>query len=615
MAFLDSLKYRVKQAALIGGVGLAALTGRGQSNTPEENTIDAFTPDRIEALGRMMGYDLQNTLNQEGGLPLTKETAVWPDPNDPNTMYEMDETGNPISKIEFKPDANGNMQAIRQNMRNDGGYDGPVVGSEPRGPNITDYTDSDEYNDTNQETDSAQTSQDTPTVEPPAPARRKSKMSFFSNVGGPHSTDYYYDDNGKLTPHNPDEPGQSQTDQASPSNGTDNAGSDAPAAKPDGYDAAYNAPTTDMTGATNAPAAPQQPYHSDQDVLDILNWRSYLKNGDTAKVSVSPEREADLQDLYETPGLSLDDITKQGGIPVSEDTYLLRDENDPTKFYKYNRFTNELEGTNAIRNYDGKIYLEERDPDGNLQKNRSIDTTDGSYGETRFQSNGQTVGTIYDDNGDIKSIRQSNYGNPITTAFIQRPIDGVRIKTKIFKDEQGNNHEDSTYRDKDGHLIRKVGWENGEINTVAFPTAENEDIETTYIRDKDNPDLWTRQILGKNKFGDTYVTETGKDGKPVYYKLDETKLGTGLAFTQAVEQNSVQDTKATDKPTARKSGKMQDILKSHSMPVKPNFVPGMDGSSRTNRVDRVNVAAPAGSQTTFVPTPALLKALGDKKQK
>ena len=349
MAFLDSLKYRVKQAALIGGVGLAALTGRGQSNTPEENTIDAFTPDRIEALGRMMGYDLQNTLNQEGGLPLTKETAVWPDPNDPNTMYEMDETGNPISKIEFKPDANGNMQAIRQNMRNDGGSDGPVVGSEPRGPNITDYTDSDEYNDTNQETDSAQTSQDTPTVEPPAPARRKSKMSFFSNVGGPHSTDYYYDDNGKLTPHNPDEPGQSQTDQASPSNGTDNAGSDAPAAKPDGYDAAYDAPTTDMTGATNAPAAPQQPYYSDQEIKNAMNWIRFSK-GRNVNASPLPE-----------------DIAAMGGIGMRQgETYLLRDKNDPTKFHEYDIETRKLKGSRTIQEKDGTFTINRIDSKGNI---------------------------------------------------------------------------------------------------------------------------------------------------------------------------------------------------------------------------------------------------------
>lgn len=605
MAFLDSLKYRVKQAALIGGVGLAALTGRGQSNTPEENTIDAFTPDRIEALGRMMGYDLQNTLNQEGGLPLTKETAVWPDPNDPNTMYEMDETGNPISKIEFKPDANGNMQAIRQNMRNDGGHDGPVVGSEPRGPNITDYTDSDEYNDTNQETDSAQTSQDTPTVEPPAPARRKSKMSFFSNVGGPHSTDYYYDDNGKLTPHNPDEPGQSQTDQASPSNGTDNAGSDAPAAKPDGYDAAYDAPTTDMTGATNAPAAPQQPYYSDQEIKNAMNWIRFSK-GRNVNASPLPE-----------------DIAAMGGIGMRQgETYLLRDKNDPTKFHEYDIETRKLKGTRTIQEKDGTFTINRIDSKGNITRTDTINP-DGSL---HIKREGFHPGEIkveeFDNSGQKSSSITYNSDNPdyISYTTYKRNANGETKKSEMRTGPDGiYKHQETTRsRASDGSFYQEVR-ENGQLSEVKFGDLSGDVEEITYQRDEKNPELWIKKITIPDPEAELVdlktITETGKDGKPVYYKLDETKLGTGLAFTQAVEQNSVQDTKATDKPTARKSGKMQDILKSHSMPIKPNFVPGMDGSSRTNRVDRVNVAAPAGSQTTFVPTPALLKALGDKKQK
>lgn len=605
MAFLDSLKYRVKQAALIGGVGLAALAGRGQSNTPEENTIDAFTPDRIEALGRMMGYDLQNTLNQEGGLPLTKETAVWPDPNDPNTMYEMDETGNPISKIEFKPDANGNMQAIRQNMRNDGGYDGPVVGSEPRGPNITDYTDSDEYNDTNQETDSAQTSQDTPTVEPPAPARRKSKMSFFSNVGGPHSTDYYYDDNGKLTPHNPDEPGQSQTDQVSPSNGTDNAGSDAPAAKPDGYDAAYDAPTTDMTGATNAPAAPQQPYYSDQEIKNAMNWIRFSK-GRNVNASPLPE-----------------DIAAMGGIGMRQgETYLLRDKNDPTKFHEYDIETRKLKGTRTIQEKDGTFTINRIDSKGNITRTDTINP-DGSL---HIKREGFHPGEIkveeFDNSGQKSSSITYNSDNPdyISYTTYKRNANGETKKSEMRTGPDGiYKHQETTRsRASDGSFYQEVR-ENGQLSEVKFGDLSGDVEEITYQRDEKNPELWIKKITIPDPEAELVdlktITETGKDGKPVYYKLDETKLGTGLAFTPAVEQNSVQDTKATDKPTARKSGKMQDILKSHSMPIKPNFVPGMDGSSRTNRVDRVNVAAPAGSQTTFVPTPALLKALGDKKQK
>lgn len=605
MAFLDSLKYRVKQAALIGGVGLAALTGRGQSNTPEENTIDAFTPDRIEALGRMMGYDLQNTLNQEGGLPLTKETAVWPDPNDPNTMYEMDETGNPISKIEFKPDANGNMQAIRQNMRNDGGSDGPVVGSEPRGPNITDYTDSDEYNDTNQETDSAQTSQDTPTVEPPAPARRKSKMSFFSNVGGPHSTDYYYDDNGKLTPHNPDEPGQSQTDQATTSNGTDNAGSDAPAAKPDGYDAAYDAPTTDMTGATNAPAAPQQPYYSDQEIKNAMNWIRFSK-GRSVNASPLPE-----------------DIAAMGGIGMRQgETYLLRDKNDPTKFHEYDIETRKLKGTRTIQEKDGTFTINRIDSKGNITRTDTINP-DGSL---HIKREGFHPGEIkveeFDNSGQKSSSITYNSDNPdyISYTTYKRNANGETKKSEMRTGPDGiYKHQETTRsRASDGSFYQEVR-ENGQLSEVKFGDLSGDVEEITYQRDEKNPELWIKKITIPDPEAELVdlktITETGKDGKPVYYKLDETKLGTGLAFTPAVEQNSVQDTKATDKPTARKSGKMQDILKNHSMPVKPNFVPGMDGSSRTNRVDRVNVAAPAGSQTTFVPTPALLKALGDKKQK
>lgn len=605
MAFLDSLKYRVKQAALIGGVGLAALTGRGQSNTPEENTIDAFTPDRIEALGRMMGYDLQNTLNQEGGLPLTKETAVWPDPNDPNTMYEMDETGNPISKIEFKPDANGNMQAIRQNMRNDGGYDGPVVGSKPRGPNITDYTDSDEYNDTNQETDSAQTSQDTPTVDPPAPARRKSKMSFFSNVGGPHSTDYYYDDNGKLTPHNPDEPGQSQTNQASPSNGTDNAGSDAPAAKPDGYDAAYDAPTTDMTGATNAPAAPQQPYYSDQEIKNAMNWIRFSK-GRNVNASPLPE-----------------DIAAMGGIGMRQgETYLLRDKNDPTKFHEYDIETRKLKGTRTIQEKDGTFTINRIDSKGNITRTDTINP-DGSL---HIKREGFHPGEIkveeFDNSGQKSSSITYNSDNPdyISYTTYKRNANGETKKSEMRTGPDGIYKHQETMRSRapDGSFYQEVR-EDGQLSEVKFGDLPGDVEEITYQRDEKNPELWIKKITIPDPDAEILdsktVTETGKDGKPVYYKLDETKLGMGLAFTPAVEQNSVQDTKATDKPTARKSGKMQDILKSHSMPVKPNFVPGMDGSSRTNRVDRVNVAAPAGSQTTFVPTPALLKALGDKKQK
>lgn len=605
MAFLDSLKYRVKQAALIGGVGLAALTGRGQSNTPEENTIDAFTPDRIEALGRMMGYDLQNTLNQEGGLPLTKETAVWPDPNDPNTMYEMDETGNPISKIEFKPDANGNMQAIRQNMRNDGGYDGPVVGSKPRGPNITDYTDSDEYNDTNQETDSAQTSQDTPTVDPPAPARRKSKMSFFSNVGGPHSTDYYYDDNGKLTPHNPDEPGQSQTNQASPSNGTDNAGSDAPAAKPDGYDAAYDAPTTDMTGATNAPAAPQQPYYSDQEIKNAMNWIRFSK-GRNVNASPLPE-----------------DIAAMGGIGMRQgETYLLRDKNDPTKFHEYDIETRKLKGTRTIQEKDGTFTINRIDSKGNITRTDTINP-DGSL---HIKREGFHPGEIkveeFDNSGQKSSSITYNSDNPdyISYTTYKRNANGETKKSEMRTGPDGIYKHQETMRSRapDGSFYQEVR-EDGQLSEVKFGDLPGDVEEITYQRDEKNPELWIKKITIPDPDAEILdsktVTETGKDGKPVYYKLDETKLGMGLAFTPAVEQNSVQDTKATGKPIARKSGKMQDILKSHSMPVKPNFVPGMDGSSRTNRVDRVNVAAPAGSQTTFVPTPALLKALGDKKQK
>lgn len=605
MAFLDSLKYRVKQAALIGGVGLAALTGRGQSNTPEENTIDAFTPDRIEALGRMMGYDLQNTLNQEGGLPLTKETAVWPDPNDPNTMYEMDETGNPISKIEFKPDANGNMQAIRQNMRNDGGYDGPVVGSKPRGPNITDYTDSDEYNDTNQETDSAQTSQDTPTVEPPEPARRKSKMSFFSNVGGPHSTDYYYDDNGKLTPHSPDEPGQRQTDQATTSNETDNAGSDAPAAKPDGYDAAYDAPTSDMTGATNAPAAPQQPYYSDQEIKNAMNWIRFSK-GRSVNASPLPE-----------------DIAAMGGIGMRQgETYLLRDKNDPTKFHEYDIETRKLKGTRTIQEKDGTFTINRIDSKGNITRTDTINP-DGSL---HIKREGFHPGEIkveeFDNSGQKSSSITYNSDNPdyISYTTYKRNANGETKKSEMRTGPDGiYKHQETTRsRASDGSLYQEVR-DDGQLSEVKFGDLPGDVEEITYQRDEKNPELWIKKITIPDPDAEILdsktVTETGKDGKPVYYKLDETKLGTGLAFTQAVEQNSVQDTKATDKPTARKSGKMQDILKSHSMPVKPNFVPGMDGSSRTNRVDRVNVAAPAGSQTTFVPTPALLKALGDKKQK
>lgn len=605
MAFLDSLKYRVKQAALIGGVGLAALTGRGQSNTPEENTIDAFTPDRIEALGRMMGYDLQNTLNQEGGLPLTKETAVWPDPNDPNTMYEMDETGNPISKIEFKPDANGNMQAIRQNMRNDGGYDGPVVGSKPRGPNITDYTDSDEYNDTNQETDSAQTSQDTPTVDPPAPARRKSKMSFFSNVGGPHSTDYYYDDNGKLTPHNPDEPGQSQTNQASPSNGTDNAGSDAPAAKPDGYDAAYDAPTTDMTGATNAPAAPQQPYYSDQEIKNAMNWIRFSK-GRNVNASPLPE-----------------DIAAMGGIGMRQgETYLLRDKNDPTKFHEYDIETRKLKGTRTIQEKDGTFTINRIDSKGNITRTDTINP-DGSL---HIKREGFHPGEIkveeFDNSGQKSSSITYNSDNPdyISYTTYKRNANGETKKSEMRTGPDGiYKHQETTRsRASDGSLYQEVR-DDGQLSEVKFGDLSGDVEEITYQRDEKNPELWVKKITIPDPDAEILdsktVTEAGKDGKPVYYKLDETKLGTGLAFTQAVEQNSVQDTKATDKPTTQKSGKMQDILKRHSMPIKPNFVPGMDGSSRTNRVDRVNVAAPAGSQTTFVPTPALLKALGDKKQK
>lgn len=605
MAFLDSLKYRVKQAALIGGVGLAALTGRGQSNTPEENTIDAFTPDRIEALGRMMGYDLQNTLNQEGGLPLTKETAVWPDPNDPNTMYEMDETGNPISKIEFKPDANGNMQAIRQNMRNDGGYDGPVVGSEPRGPNITDYTDSDEYNDTNQETDSAQTNQDTPTVDPPAPARRKSKMSFFSNVGGPHSTDYYYDDNGKLTPHNPDEPGQSQTDHASPSDGTDNAGSDAPVAKPDGYDAAYDAPTTDMTGATNAPAAPQQPYYSDQEIKNAMNWIRFSK-GRSVNASPLPE-----------------DIAAMGGIGMRQgETYLLRDKNDPTKFHEYDIETRKLKGTRTIQEKDGTFTINRIDSKGNITRTDTINP-DGSL---HIKREGFHPGEIkveeFDNSGQKSSSITYNSDNPdyISYTTYKRNANGETKKSEMRTGPDGIYKHQETMRSRapDGSFYQEVR-EDGQLSEVKFGDLPGDVEEITYQRDEKNPELWIKKITIPDPDAEILdsktVTETGKDGKPVYYKLDETKLGMGLAFTPAVEQNSVQDTKATDKPTARKSGKMQDILKSHSMPVKPNFVSGMDGSSRTNRVDRVNVAAPAGSQTTFVPTPALLKALGDKKQK
>lgn len=605
MAFLDSLKYRVKQAALIGGVGLAALTGRGQSNTLEENTIDAFTPDRIEALGRMMGYDLQNTLNQEGGLPLTKETAVWPDPNDPNTMYEMDETGNPISKIEFKPDANGNMQAIRQNMRNDGGYDGPVVGSEPRGPNITDYTDSDEYNDTNQETDSAQTNQDTPTVEPPAPARRKSKMSFFSNVGGPHSTDYYYDDNGKLTPHNPDEPGQSQTDQATPSDGTDNAGSDAPAAKPDGYDAAYDAPTTDMTGATNAPAAPQQPYYSDQEIKNAMNWIRFSK-GRNVNASPLPE-----------------DIAAMGGIGMRQgETYLLRDKNDPTKFHEYDIETRKLKGTRTIQEKDGTFTINRIDSKGNITRTDTINP-DGSL---HIKREGFHPGEIkveeFDNSGQKSSSITYNSDNPdyISYTTYKRNANGETKKSEMRTGPDGIYKHQETMRSRapDGSFYQEVR-EDGQLSEVKFGDLPGDVEEITYQRDEKNPELWIKKITIPDPDAEILdsktVTETGKDGKPVYYKLDETKLGMGLAFTPAVEQNSVQDTKATGKPIARKSGKMQDILKSHSMPVKPNFVPGMDGSSRTNRVDRVNVAAPAGSQTTFVPTPALLKALGDKKQK
>lgn len=610
MAFLDSLKYRVKQAALIGGVGLAALTGRGQSNTPEENTIDAFTPDRIEALGRMMGYDLQNTLNQEGGLPLTKETAVWPDPNDPNTMYEMDETGNPISKIEFKPDANGNMQAIRQNMRNDGGHDGPVVGSEPRGPNITDYTDSDEYNDTNQETDSAQTSQNTPTVEPPAPARRKSKMSFFSNVGGPHSTDYYYDDNGKLTPHNPDEPGQSQTVQSSPSDGTDNAGSDAPAAKPDGYDAAYDAPTTDMTGATNAPAAPQQPYYSDQEIKNAMNWIRFSK-GRNVNASPLPE-----------------DIAAMGGIGMKKGgTYLLRDENDPTKFHEYDIKTRELKGTRTIQEKDGTFTINRIDSKGNITRTDTINP-DGSL---RVKKEGFHPSEMYVEEFDNSGHKSSHLTyNPDLPDYIsyttyKHDANGETKESEMKSGPDGIYKEiTKTSRNLNDSVNYKEVREDGQLSEVTFEnlddvTSPDDIVQTTYVRDEKNPELWIKKITtDPTPEGDSdykTITETGKDGKPVYYKLDETKLGTGLAFTPAVEQNSVQDTKATDKPTARKSGKMQDILKSHSMPIKPNFVPGIDGSSRTNRVDRVNVAAPAGSQTTFVPTPALLKALGDKKQK
>ncbi len=606
MAFIDSLKYRIKQAALTAGIGLAALTGQGKSDAPEESTIDAFTPDRVEALAQMLGYELENTLNPEGGLPLTDETAVWPDPNDPNTMYEMDAKGNPISKIEFKPDANGDIQAVRQNMRNGGGYDGPVVGSEPRGPNITDYTDSDEYNDTNQETDSAQPSQDTPTVDPPAPARRKSKMSFFSNVGGPHSTDYYYDDNEQLMPHNPDEPDQSQTEQSAPSNRANNAASDSPAVGPDGYDAGYDAATPDMTGVTNAPAAPQQPYYSDQEIKNAMNWIRFSK-GRSVNASPLPE-----------------DIAAMGGIGMRQgETYLLRDKNNPTKFHEYDIETRELKGTRTIQEKDGTFTINRIDSKGNITRTDTINP-DGSL---HIKREGFHPGEIkveeFDNSGQKSSSMTYNPDNPdyISYTTYKHDANGESKKSEMRTGPDGiYKHQETTRsRASDGSVYQEVR-EDGQLSEVKFGDLSEDVKEITYQRDEKNPELWVKKITTDSDPDEAasylkIITETGKDGKPVYYKLDETKLGTGLAFTLAVEQNSVQDTKATDKPNAPKSSKMQDILKSHSMPVKPNFVPGMDGSSRTNRVDRVNVAAPAGSKTTFVPTPALLKALGDKKQK
>ena len=591
MAFIDSLKYRIKQAALTAGIGLAALTGQGKSDAPEESTIDAFTPDRVEALARMLGYELENTLNPEGGLPLTDKTAVWPDPNDPNTMYEMDTAGNPISKIEFKPDANGDIQAVRQNMRNGGSYDGPVVGSDPRGPNITDYTDSDEYNDADRGTNTSRKSQKTQ-----APARRKSKMSFFSNVGGPHRTDYYYDDNEKLTPHNPDEPDQSQTEQSTPSNRANNAASDSPAVGPDGYDAGYDAATPDMTGATNAPAAPQQPYYSDQDVLNMLYWQRYMQGEDTS-VSVSPQEETELQNYYGKAGLSLDDITKQGGIPISDRTYMVRDENDPTKFHEYNRFTNALEGTGTIRGQNGKINFELRDNSGTMS--RTIDTSDYS------SESSKTIGGVvykkdWDNNGNVSALTTYDPNDPTSatyTTYKDNP-DGTFETQTAETDHFGNAIHISQYQAQDG-TTRKEVRKNGELTCVKFAHDPNLiDVKDVYIRDKDNPELWVK------------VGETGKDGKPVYYRINQAG---GISFsplTQEAEQE-----KAHPVSTTHTTSSLKDMLKSHSMPAKPNFVPGMDGSSRTNRVDRVNVAAPAGSKTTFVPTPALLKALGDKKQK